>query len=800
MRYKKTFVTILCLAAFALFTTPVAAQATNQYWKVLSGILQPVLDAYQVKLPYLGGSGTLCLHTDNSGNVGTSSADCGSGGSAGDSKFATSTTDSTAIHTASAGKVGINTVVVDARLDVRDDSSNVTGPFTGPSAILGTEINSPTNYFAGDQVSVRYYCVYSSGGQTYYSNSYADSGTTTITFAVAQMDWQWGEDCAGSPTDYLLVRTLLRSGAYTIDAQLVGIVSGFIDSGDTWDVVPDVTATTETLQPFVKSLYSSYGATLPLYVHSGNAIDPITLCTYIIECAHRMIINEGDASHRAYFTNINSTALGQNETAFNGVVANPADPTQITSWQWGSKGFGGGFRLGFTTNPNPGVGIAVPAMTISTGYNFGLNIGDTEALSTLGVGNNAAIGASYGLLAAPTNGLIVQGSVGIGTSSPYSMLSVAGQVVAQNYIATSTTATSTFYGDLASLRTTGTTTSFIQEFASSGSGNLLQFYKARGTQALPSAVCGVDCSTGDILGQINFGGATGATTYKNDASSIIVRAGGSTGNGTWGTGGQSNQMEMYITKTNQSTPTQWLRVTPDGVIRFFNNAFTIADTGAVGLSAGLTVPSGSGYGYTANNIYIPQDGSVVGSRLMSQNAIAAILDSDANGTTDAFTVRKDATTISGSTELFRINDAGNIGVGATTTPSAQFSIVGSSTINSIYVSSTTAPAASTTLYMVDKAGWVHYGGGTPVLSGCGTTPTLDANSTDQAGTVTFGATAAGCTVTFSIIAPSAPHCVVAPRAISLINAYTVAPTATSIVITQAASGGTTWDYFCPLGH
>ncbi|MCC2630249.1 MAG: hypothetical protein K0S38_58, partial [Candidatus Paceibacter sp.] len=49
-----------------------------------------------------------------------------------------------------------------------------------------------------------------------------------------------------------------------------------------------------------------------------------------------------------------------------------------------------------------------------------------------------------------TSGLNVYysiGNVGIGTTSPYSMLSVAGQIVAKNYIATSTSATSTFAYD-----------------------------------------------------------------------------------------------------------------------------------------------------------------------------------------------------------------------------------------------------------------------------------------------------------------------------------------------------------------
>lgn len=140
-----------------------------------------------------------------------------------------------------------------------------------------------------------------------------------------------------------------------------------------------------------------------------------------------------------------------------------------------------------------------------------------------------------------------------------------------------------------------------------------------------------------------------------------------------------------------------------------------------------------------------------------------------------------------------------VGVG-TTTPFATVSIRPATSTIPFAVSTTTLTLASSTLFMVDAGGWAHFGGGTPALSSCGTNPFLDGNSTDQAGTVTFGATASGCTITFAQPAPTTPHCVVVPRAISLVNAYTVDPTTASIVITQAASGGTVWDYFCPLGH
>ena len=68
----------------------------------------------------------------------------------------------------------------------------------------------------------------------------------------------------------------------------------------------------------------------------------------------------------------------------------------------------GGDRVTFQTGGNVGVGTAAP-------------------LSKLGVLGNLSVGATYGAIAAPTSGLIVEGNVGIGTTAPGQKLDVNGQ-------------------------------------------------------------------------------------------------------------------------------------------------------------------------------------------------------------------------------------------------------------------------------------------------------------------------------------------------------------------------------------
>jgi hypothetical protein len=135
----------------------------------------------------------------------------------------------------------------------------------------------------------------------------------------------------------------------------------------------------------------------------------------------------------------------------------------------------------------------------------GVTVGDTSTSgnSMLNVNGNLAVGSSYYTTAAPANGMIVEGNVGIGTSSPGSFrLNVAGTIRFQNYNATSTNAlllTNTT-GDLSKLDL---------------SGSSLQYLDGTGNWSIPASSTGWTLSSPNLYNTANLVGVgTSAPQYR----------------------------------------------------------------------------------------------------------------------------------------------------------------------------------------------------------------------------------------------------------------------------------------------
>lgn len=99
-----------------------------------------------------------------------------------------------------------------------------------------------------------------------------------------------------------------------------------------------------------------------------------------------------------------------------------------------------------------------------------------------------------------------------------------------------------------------------------------------------------------------------------------------------------------------------------------------------------------------------------------------------------------------------------------------------------------------TLLGIDTYGHLVSSGIAPVASSCGVTPVL--SGTDFAFTVSPGATASGCTVTFSNPFSSDPTCTISQQTMSLVNSLTYTHSATSVVISQTGASSNTYDVIC----
>lgn len=139
---------------------------------------------------------------------------------------------------------------------------------------------------------------------------------------------------------------------------------------------------------------------------------------------------------------------------------------------------------------------------------------------------------------------------------------------------------------------------------------------------------------------------------------------------------------------------------------------------------------------------------------------------------------------------------GRIGIG-TTSPFANLSVHASAgaTNKTLFAIASSTATATTTLFKIDNKGHEYASTTQPVLSSCGTSPTITGN--DKQGEVVPGATATGCTVTFGTSWDSAPICTVSNQSMSITSALTYTISATALTISQATGvAGNKIDYMC----
>lgn len=142
-----------------------------------------------------------------------------------------------------------------------------------------------------------------------------------------------------------------------------------------------------------------------------------------------------------------------------------------------------------------------------------------------------------------------------------------------------------------------------------------------------------------------------------------------------------------------------------------------------------------------------------------------------------------------------IKNAGNVGVG-TTSPFSKLAVHANNgdTNGVLFAIASSTQTATTTLFSIDNVGHQYATTTIPVLSSCGTNPSMVGS--DDHGTVTTGATAGGCTITFGNPWIKAPTCTLSEQTGSVVNAFSYTVSATAIVVTQTAIGGGIVDYVC----
>jgi hypothetical protein len=717
------------IAAGFLLLSPLlaSAQVSGSLWKLASNELVPVNATWSLLMPYLAGSGTVCVTVNNSGDFGTTTCSGGGGGGgiATTSLAATSPiilTVTSANATFSWAGLATTTNLTSSQLLESNGASGVFGvststltasfPLTGSFAQVGTGGSLGCQTASGSQAG----CLSStdwttfnnkgSGSVTSVATNNGITGGTITTTGTLSLDQTFGAVWTAASSTYTGHLALNTASTTQLTAPLLwtGLTAFNLLSTD---ANGKMVATSSIGNSLLTNSSIVVTTASPL---GGAATVPLggTLALTCSTCSTATGANPS----------VNVTLSVQNGSAstFMRSDAAPAIDQTISPTWTGTHTFNTSPTIGVNTNGLL-LGGNVFAYASSTNHStiFGSGAGGTSATTTATADDLTAVGYLAGSAMITGTGSTAIGSQALleATSSP-SNTAVGFQALKGN---TPTTVFSVSGDNVAvGYKALTLTTSGNQNVA-------LGFQAARGiTTGAQNVVIGQNAGNGvsaifqDGIGNVLLGAFAGDALVNSETDNILI--------------GIKAGHEMAGT-----------------------------NAGNIEIGPGTEFPTATvSHGLNIGNVlYGKNMGDTTGSGLFSTN--------------------------------------GSIGV-STSTPWGKLSINANSgdTFGLVFEIASSTATATTTLFSVTNTGHIIASSTNPVLSSCGTSPTMKGDDTH--GTVTVGSVATGCTITFQIPYSATPECVVQNQTGSVTNTFGYTLSSTAITVTETALGGDILNYQC----
>jgi hypothetical protein len=849
---RKLLVSIICIGTI-VFAGIANAQVSGSLFKLSSGVILPINSGWQFEVPQLGGSGIRCVQVDNNGLFSVFSGGCSSGGGGSSYPFPV------------AGNATTTLTQFNGGLTAYASSTIGNGTQTGGLIISGGA--TTTGQLNAKIVNVdKYSAYYQDGLQLLYASS------TNFATLVGQSAGGTGPITSNTPTYMTAIgyQALFSDNTSGLNNVAMGYQTMHDNTSGSQNTAIGVQALPVNINGNYNTAFGYKAATNVLSGSNNTCIG--VLCLQATNGSGNVALgyNAGynsTASNSFFVNNVNESSE-TNDKAFSllyGVFSGSA--ASLTGQQLTVNGLLG---IGTTTpwaqlsiNPN---GIAGPAFAIgsSTQTSFvvtnggNVGIGTTSPYALLSIGNTGGIGFGLGTSTFNTTGGINlnggcfaiggtclalggtnywtlngnniynnnnsgNGFVGIGTTTPDTLLTIATSTISYKDFFKVNIATSSVLVTPVSTIAFDTSAQFAQDSSPGGTATF-SYTVGAGTNRI--LFVGTTIATGNTVSGVTYNGvamtqlntqaisgATFSNTYlfylvnpASGAHNIVVTGTGTTfmysaaesfsgvdqntpidANTTTTTTGTSITASVTTTKDNDwlvgwqmvgTSAGSALSAGANTTIRQTNgsNWYTIEDTNAA------QTPPGS-KSLTVN---------VAASRLMGMN-IAAIMPSQAATTTAVSSIMTTAFIVSSTTATIGINSTTTPAVGiGTTTPAATFAEEGfwgaiirmvGSVINGVHY----------VVEEIDSKGHLITGG--PVPSVSGGTSTVSGN--DRNGTITVtGTLLTSVTLTFAQAYAAAPDCTMADSSTGVTGAISSIST-TQLVIGFSAgiNSGTVW-YIC----